>query len=186
MLEKIFTSKSRIKILEFLFFKKGETYLREIEREIKIPVSAVKREIDNLKEIGILKVEKNKIKLNDGCNFLEDLKNVFIKTDYLIYPLKEALNKKEIEFAFIFGSFAKGSYKEESDVDLIVVGNIKLSGVIRAIKVPEEKTKREINPVVWTIENLKKEKNGAFVRDIFKKKIIMIKGDENELRKITK
>ena len=186
MLEKLFTSKNRIKIIQFLFFEKEESYIREIARELKLSSNAVKREVDNLVVIGLIEKEKNKIKMNKKSNILGELKSIFIKTDYLIYPLKEALNKKEIKFAFIFGSFAGDSYKEESDVDLMVIGNIKLNDVIKIIKIPEEKTKRDINPVVWTIENLKREKNSGFIRDVFKKKIIMIRGDENELRKITR
>ena len=43
---------------------------------------------------------------------------------------------------------------------------------------------REVNPVVWTIDNLKKQKNSGFIKDIFKKECIMLKGDKNELQKI--
>ena len=64
MLEKLFTSKNRIKILNFFLFKKTESHIREIARELKIPVSAVKRETDNLLLIGILKQEKRSITLN--------------------------------------------------------------------------------------------------------------------------
>jgi len=187
MLEKIFTSKNRIKIIEFLFFKKKETYIREISNELKIPVSAVKREIDNLLGIGIINKKGNKIKLNKKCNIIEDLKNIFIKTDSIVYPIKEIINKnKKIQYALIFGSFARGDYSQGSDIDLIVLGNISLGLVIKILKPIENKIKRDINPVVWTLENLKKEKNSSFVKDIFKKRIIMIKGDENEIRKIIK
>ena len=168
MIEKLFTSKNRVKILNFLLFEKTETYIREISRELKISASAVKREIDNLAFISIIKINRNKIILNRNCNFLDDLKNIFIKTDFIIYPLKEAIgSNKKIKFAFIFGSFARGKYSEESDIDLFVVGNIKLSEIYKLLKPLEEKTKREVNPVVWTLDNLKKEKNSGFIRDIF-------------------
>ncbi|MBI2630066.1 nucleotidyltransferase domain-containing protein [Candidatus Pacearchaeota archaeon] len=184
MIEKIFTSKNRVKILGFLFFKKNKSYIREISRELKIPVSAVKKETDNLLSVGIIKLSDKRIVLEDNCNFLGDLKNIFIKTDFIVYPLKEALLKIDAEFIFIFGSFANGAYSNESDIDLFVVGNIKPSKVYELIKRAEEIIKRSINPVVWTYENLKKEKDSGFVKDVFKKKIIMIKGDENELRRI--
>ena len=184
MLEKIFTSKNRIKIMEYLFFVKNETYIREIGKNLKISPSAVKREVDNLENIGIIKKSSNKIKLNSESNIIDDLKNIFVKTDYISYKIKEILDKTKAKFVFIFGSFAKGTYDSNSDIDLLIIGDFKLSEVYNLLKPVEEKTKREINPVVWTIENLKKEKNSGFVKDIFKKNIIMIKGDENELRKI--
>jgi len=184
MLEKLFTSKNRIKILEYLFFYNKEIYLREIVKELKISPSAVKREIDNLLSIGLINKQKNKIILNEFCNILEDLKKIFLKTDFIIYPITKALKNKKIKFAFLFGSFPRGDYKIDSDIDLMIIGNIPLSSVIRIIKPVEDKIKREINPIVWTLENLKKQKQSGFVKDIFKKKIIIIKGNENELRKI--
>lgn len=184
MLEKIFTSKNRVKIIGFLLFNKNETYLREISKSLNVPVSAVKREIDNLEMAGIVIKTKNKISVNQKSSILDDLKNIFIKTEYITYPLKNLLLNKKIKFALIFGSFARGEYKKESDVDLLIIGDLKLSEGYKLLKPLEEKIKREINPVIWTIENLKKEKNSGFIKDIFKKKIIMVKGEENELRKI--
>src|SRR3989344_4009023 len=184
MLEKLFTSKNRLKILKFFLFERSESYIREISRELKIPVSAVKGEIDNLVSLGILSAQKNKIIINSNCNFIEDLKNIFIKTDFIILPLKNSLEKIKAEFIFIFGSFAQGNYSNESDIDLFVIGNIKPSKIYEIINEAEKVLKRNINPVVWTIEYLKKEKDSIFVRDIAKKKIMIISGDENELRKV--
>ena len=186
MLEKLFTSKNRIKILQFLFFEKSETYLREIAKELKISPSAVKREIDNLNKIDLIKKENNKISLNEKCNFMEDLKNIFIKTAAIVYPLKEILKSNKINFALIFGSFARGDCSSESDIDLMVIGSMKLSEVLQLTNPVEDKIDREINPVVWTVESLEKQKDSSFIRDIFKKGIIMIKGEENELRRIVK
>jgi predicted nucleotidyltransferase len=184
MLEKLFTSKNRVKLLNFFLFESDESHIREISRKLKIPVSAVKGEIDNLIFIGILNINKSKITLNKECNYLDDLKNMFIKTDAIIYPIRESMEKTDADFIFIFGSFARGEYHRESDVDLMVIGNQKLFDIIKILKPAEEKIKREINPVVWKLNNLKKEKNSSFIQDIFKKGIIMIKGDENELQKI--
>jgi len=184
MLEKLFTSKTRVKILEYLLFKSQETYIRKIARELKISPSAVKREIDSLASLAIIRVNQNRIILNEKCNFLKDLKNIFIKSDFIIYPLSKVLIDKKIKYAFIFGSFARGDYKDYSDLDLMVIGDIKSFNLYKRIKPVEGVIKKDINPVIWTLENLKKEKVSSFIKDIFKKGIIMIKGDENELREI--
>ncbi len=129
MLEKLFTSKNRIKLLEFFLIAGGSGRLREISRKLKIPTSFLSKELKNLTLIGLIIKDSSIYRANRGCNFLEDLKNILLKTDSLVYPLSEALSGKQIKFAFIFGSFARGSYHAESDVDLMVVGDIKLSGV---------------------------------------------------------
>ncbi|OGJ15383.1 hypothetical protein A3K73_07955 [Candidatus Pacearchaeota archaeon RBG_13_36_9] len=186
MLEKIFTSKNRIKIMGFLFFEKQETHIREISRELKISPSAVKSEVENLLFVGIIKKEKNKIALNKRSSIAEDLKNILIKTDFIVYPIKEALKKVDAEFIFIFGSFARGDLTGESDIDLMVIGKISSFELYENIKPAEDKIRKEINPVVWTLEHLRGKKDSGFVKDIFKKGIIMIKGEEDELRKIVK
>ncbi len=186
MLEKLFTSKNRIKIMGFLFFQKKETHLREISRELKISPSAVKGEVENLLFVGVIKKEKDKITLNQKSTILEDLKNILIKTEFIVYPIKEALKGINADFIFIFGSFARGEFTEESDIDLMVIGKIKSDEVYEKIKLAEDKIRKEINPVVWTLEHFKEKKESGFVKDIFKKGIIMIKGEEDELRKIIK
>ncbi|MBI3622822.1 nucleotidyltransferase domain-containing protein [Candidatus Pacearchaeota archaeon] len=187
MLEKIFTSKTRVRILSFLLFEKREAHIRGISKMLRIPVSSVKREVDNLLSIGIIKKQENKILINEKNSIIGDLKNIFVKTDFIAYPLEEAVRKnRKIKYVLIFGSFARGEYKEDSDIDLMIIGDIKLDEVIKIINPIENQIKKDINPIVWNVKYLIERKNEGFVRDLFSKKIIMIKGDENELRKIIK
>ena len=186
MIEKLFTSKNRIKILELLLFSNQSFSMREIERKLNIPVSAVKREIDNLEKLTILKKENGKYSSNQKCTFLESLIDIFLKTDAFKFELETILPKNKINFAFIFGSFSNNEYNIDSDVDLFVIGKIKMAEVIKLVKPFERKIKREVNPVVWSLDNLKSKSNISFVKDIFSKKIMMILGDEHELRSIIK
>lgn len=186
MLDKLFTSKARIKILGYLFFKKKETYLRETAKELNLSPSAVKREFDNLAEIDIIKKQKNKIILNESNPFFEELKQIFLKTDFIAYPIKEALTKKDIEFALIFGSFAKGNFNSESDLDLLIIGKISLSEAIKLLNPAEKIIGRNINTIIWNLHEFEERKKGKFAYEIFSGKILMIKGDENELRKIAR
>ncbi len=184
MIEKLFTSKARTKILEYLFFRKKETHLREIAKKLNIHPSAAKRELDNLLDLGIIQKQKNKILLNKSNPIIPDLKRIFLKTDSIKEPIKTALQKLNARFIFIFGSFAQEKYTAESDIDLMIIGNCKQADVF-ALLMPVEKTlERDINPVIWAMEDLIKNKNKGFVKDIMKKNRIMIKGDEYELQRI--
>jgi len=186
MLKRLFTSKARIKILNYLFFYNKETYLREIVNNLKLSPSAVKRELDNLLDLRLIKKQKNKITLDDSNPILEDLKRIFLKTSSISQPIEKALKKRGIKFALIFGSFAQGKYDSESDIDLLVIGKIKQQKIFKLLKPIEGLIKREINPVVWTLKELKENKNKGFVRDIIKKNKIMVIGDKNEFQRIIK
>lgn len=186
MLERLFTSKVRIKILEYLFFYNKETYLREISAELNLSPSAVKRELDNLLDLGLIKKQKNKIFLDESSPILEDIRKIFLKTDSIVYFIKKALIKKNIQFALIFGSFAQGKHTSESDIDLLIIGKIKEDEIFKLLKPAEKLTEREINPVVWTLQELQKNKNKGFVKNILKKNKIMVIGDKNEFQRIVK
>ncbi len=173
--------------MKYLFFESKETHIREISNQLKISSSAVKREIDNLESVGVIEKEGNKIKLNRKNNIVDELKSIFVKTDYIVYSLEDLLKKnKKIEFALVFGSFSRGDYHTESDIDVLIIGNVKLSETFKLFKPLEEETGREINPVVWSIKSIQKKKDNRLMNEIFAGKVIMIKGEEDELRKIVK
>ena len=184
MLEKLFTSKNRIKILGFLFFEKDESYIREISKILKINSSGVKKDVDNLLELNILSKRGNKIFLNKECNFVDDLKSIFIKTDYVVYPIKESLNGLKADFILVFGSFARGKINNESDVDLLILSNQKAFDIYNKLKPIEKKINREINPIIWSLDDFQENKKNKLRKEIISNKYILIKGDESEFRKI--
>ncbi len=58
-LKKLFTSSNRVKILEFFLFQgKREYYPREIENITGVPYTAIRRELKNLEEIGLVTEKK--------------------------------------------------------------------------------------------------------------------------------
>jgi len=186
MIEKLFTSKIRVILLTYFLFEVGKGHLREISRKLKMPVSGVKREVDNLISLGILVKEGTNIIFNEECNIGEELKSILVKTDALIYPISKIFQKDEIDFALVFGSFARGDYKAGSDVDLMIIGNVHSSVIYKKIKSVESIVQREINPVILSLSDLKKQKDSGLMKDIQKKGFIMIKGDEDEFKKFIK
>tara|TARA_Y100000310_G_scaffold316526_1_gene368386 strand:- start:1010 stop:1576 length:567 start_codon:yes stop_codon:yes gene_type:complete len=184
MIERLFTSKNRVKLLEYFILGKKAGRLREISRKTKIPVSAVSRELTNLILLSIIKKDKDSFSLNEECTFLLDLRNILLKTDSFKFEIEKAFKNRKVEFVFVFGSFANNNYTSESDMDLFVVGNISNIELTKMLRPIEDKLDREINHVIWPLQNLKEKSKISFIRDIAKKKIIMIKGNENELRKI--
>lgn len=168
----------------YFLFSKEKARLRELARSLRLPVSAMAGELRNLQSLSIIKKEKDYFTVNEECNFLLELRSLFLKTDALKIAFEKALKKKQINFGFIFGSFANENYTGESDIDLFIIGKIINEEIFKIIKPLEKELQREINPVVWLLDELKRKKEENFIKEIFKKKIIMIKGEENELRKI--
>nr|QNO52415.1 hypothetical protein IAKEDICC_00037 [Methanosarcinales archaeon ANME-1 ERB6] len=59
MLQKLFTSKTRVKLLTlFMMNPKREMYVREIARNTEENLNTIRRELANLEGIGLLKSER--------------------------------------------------------------------------------------------------------------------------------
>ncbi len=77
MLEKLFGSKARVKILKnFLLNPDKKFYIRQLARDLKLQVNSVRRELSNLEEFGLLSSDdNNNINSNVLSNTLEHKKN---------------------------------------------------------------------------------------------------------------
>ena len=186
---KIFKSKTRKELFRLYFTNPdNEYYLRELERNLDIPVSMIRNELVNLEKDGmfISKKKDNSIyySLNKSYPLFEELKSIVFKTIGIQGLLKETLNKtKDIEVAFIYGSFAKKEEAAKSDIDLFIMGRIDDSRLLREIRKLEEVLKREINYTIFTRDEFKKKvkEKDSFIIELLENPKIFIVGSEDEL-----
>lgn len=193
MLEKLFTSKSRVKILHLLFFDPhNEFHLREISRRTGVSAPHIKKELENLKEINLVTERREGnlklFKINKSSPIFDELKRIFIKTESVGNLLRKKFEELKVKYSLIYGSFASGKESELSDIDLLIIGNIKEKEVLEIIRKSEKIIGREINYILWNeneFEKRAREKHHLLF-DIIKKPIIMLAGDKNEFRKAVK
>jgi predicted nucleotidyltransferase len=125
-------------------------------------------------------------KLRAKSPIAEDLKRIFLKTESIGQVIMKELDTRKIKFAFIFGSFAKGVETPTSDVDVLMIGDVKEDDVLRSISKTERRIGREINFILWTKEEFleKIDKKIPLIKEISKTPVIMIVGDEDELKRL--
>ena len=194
MLKQLLGSRIRISVLKLFVFNPGkEYYIREIERLTKEPFDPLRMELQRLKNIGLLKSRASGRQKYYSANpkhaLFPDIKSIVLKTVGIGDLLKSAFDKKgDILAAFIYGSYAKNDECAASDIDIFVAGDIsskELQGIISDI---ESRTKREINPAVYSQKELRekyKSKNN-FITGVLKGQKIFLKGSENGLRKLAR
>jgi len=193
MLEKLFTSKTRIKLLELLLFNpQKEFHIRQISRMIGISAPYIAKELKNLKEINlIIEFRKGNLKLfkiNKKAPIFEEIKRIFLKTESFGEILIKNLKNLDVKYALIYGSFASGKESEKSDIDLLIIGDVNEEKILEVIRSLELKTAREVNYILWNSKEFEekiREKHHLLI-DIIKKPFIMLIGDKNEFRKIVK
>ena len=133
-------------------------YFREIERSIGMGRGAVQRELENLVNTGLIVRRKqgNQVyyQANPKSPIFAELKSVMVKTTGVADVLREALKpfQGHIETAFIYGSFAKGTENADSDVDVLVIGDLPFSEVVDALASAQEIIGREVNPSVYPVD----------------------------------
>ena len=88
MLKTFFSSKTRVKIIRlFVNNPEGRYYLREIAKVLDEPITPIRRELINLKKVGLLEITPvaNLIFYHLNADFLlyEELKGMVEKTEKL-------------------------------------------------------------------------------------------------------
>lgn len=126
LLKRLFTSQTRVKLLTiFLLNPEQEFYIRELTRRLDEQINSVRRELDNLKKLGLLKSRmKNRKKfyvINQKFPLLSELQGIIVKTtDQNEAVVENIIKMGKIEFLLLSGHFIK----RDSEVDLLVIGEI--------------------------------------------------------------
>ena len=159
----------RRQLLATLLLRPDERFhVRELGRMTGLSPGSIHRELKILAESGLLRQKRvgNQVlyQSNPDCPVFEELASIFRKTAGLADLLRDALREhaEKIDTAFVFGSMATGRQIPSSDVDVMVLGDVQLIDVVKALSSLSETLGREINPVVMTTDD--------FVADLAKKK----------------
>jgi len=189
ILAKILSSKIRAEIFRNLFGVKSEAalHMREIERRTGFAIGTVQKELHKLQRLDIITRLRDGNRVYYRANTVHplypDIRNIVLKTSGLADVIKNALgNEKGIKVAFVFGSFARQEEKANSDVDLMVVGDIGLRKLTALLMDVSGKIGREINPHIFSEKEFVKRKKGRdhFLNQVLESPKIFIIGTEND------
>jgi hypothetical protein len=162
--------------------------VREITREIKEEINAVRRELDRMVKAGILKSEERGNRLyyyvNKSYLYYPELLRMIAKSDGLgeqFLKLKRKLGL--LTFVMFSGEFVTGERKHHDDVDVLVIGNVVLPELQAMVKEEEQRIGREINYTVLSDEEFefRKQRRDPFLMDVLFGSRVMIIGTEEEL-----
>lgn len=159
MIDALFGSKTRVKLLHLFLNSPGQSfYVREITRKIDEQINSVRRELSNMLEVGIITSDSadNKLyyQVNQRYDYYIPLRAIFgdNAAEVNIVPVSEESLTDEYEtavraipglrLAIFAGVLVRGS---SSAVDVVLVGNVTPAKVTAAIKIIEKGEGRDIN-----------------------------------------
>jgi len=148
----------------------------------------VQRELKHLNEMGIV-IPRHVGNLclyqaDEKSPIYSELKSLVIKSFGVAGEIKNALNtlKEDIQFAFIFGSFAIGEFTARSDIDLLIVTSLSFRKITSALSSVQGILAREINPVVFSTREMREKlrNHDGFLLNVINGDKIFVLGEENE------
>lgn len=198
MVEQLFGSKTRVKLLSLFFNNPGRPfYVREITRKIDEQINSVRRELANLLSIGLVSSDGSNNRLyyevNPKYEYYEQLRGIFTaipakSADPVIQETREEdkiikllRGTGSITFAFLTGSFARD---DRTNVDIFVVGDINKARLAKVVSDLEREMGRELNYSALTPEEYqyRLSLNDRFVTGVLEaRKIVIIDGQEKPL-----
>ena len=184
-------SLTRQEILSLLLLNPTRQYhQREIFRLINKGNGAVQRELEKLKQAGYVcckrRLNKHYYQANQDHIAYTALRDFICRTVGPVGQIYKALkhNSKTISIAFIYGSVAAYNAQEDSDVDLMIIGDVTYLELAKRLRKVQRKINREINTSIFTPQEFasRYDMNGGFIADIVSGHKLFVLGDEDELR----
>jgi DNA-binding transcriptional ArsR family regulator len=187
-LQDFMLSRVRVKVMELFFtHPDGIYYVREITREIKEEINAVRRELDRMTQTGLLRSESRGNRLYYSLNpryfFYPELQQMVAKSTGLGKKvIKNRSRLGDLQFVMFSGKFIRKVRPRQDEVDLLVIGDVVLPELQTLVKEEEAQLGREMNYAVFSLDefNFRKTRRDPFIMDILFGTRVMIIGSEDE------
>lgn len=173
MLKEIFSSNTRVKLLNvFLLNPEEEYFIRELTRLLDEQINSVRRELDNLKKVGLLKARsKNRKKyyhVNKDFIIYNELRNICAKASAFDTDIVKQI-KKLGDFDLIVLSGVFVDEQETKNVDLLLVGQADKVDLEKFLK-NELKFEREVKYSLMSKEDFlyRFNLNDKFIKEMVK------------------
>lgn len=181
-LEKLFGSKTRAKLLSLFFSNPSKSYyVREITRVIEEQINSVRRELNNLNTLGLVKIENYENKVYYSANMkhpfarpmaqifsskIESVQEVSVKQnpwEEYIRPVNNILD------ALLVTNRLPG----QEGIDLLIIGDDRTHKLSRWAELVEKRQGKPLNYVIFSKEDYyyRKSLRDRFITDIFKLQI---------------
>src|SRR5256714_4699690 len=167
-----------------------ELHTREIARRVEADAHPVQRALELMLDAGLVQSRRlGNLRLWSArdTELAAPVREIVRRTAGLADGLRGGLSSiRGVQLAFLFGSYTSGQDELGSDVDLFIVGSPNWNELSRELTMHETRLGREINPVIWTVDELSgpTPKQRRFLNGLMRKSRIWLVGDDDELERI--
>jgi uncharacterized protein len=192
-LASLFPNQTILDVLTLLLLHPDqEFYQREISERTSTGTIQVQRALKRIQAAGLALSARrgNRIYYTSDTRHPahEDLKRVLIKTVGLGDQLRKCLepHHSKIRLSFIYGSLATGKENRDSDIDLIIVGELTSRQATKILGPLGREMDREFNATLYPEKEFrsKLKRGNRFIQQVVSESKIWLIGNEDELREL--
>jgi len=190
MINSFFKSRIRSDLLRIFFSNPEDSfYGRELARKIGASAGNTHKMLKKLEGEGLLETtERGNLKfysVNRAYPLFFEFKKIVDKTVGIEHQLRVGLKSlKGLKFTFLFGSYVKGDFMADSDIDVFVIGDVDEDELMKKIRKVEEIVGREVNFHVSDVDEfVEKLEKKSFYKDIVQNYILLTDND-GEFKKL--
>lgn len=166
-----------------------EFHLSELRRLTGLGSASLQRELNRLADAGLVLSERvgnlRRFRANPHSPVFGELVGLTRKTLGAEPLLHDALLPlaPDLQAAWIYGSYAKGTDTADSDIDVMIVSEtLMLSRVFEAVQPAEAQLGRKVNPTLYTPAEFKKRltETDSFVNRVLAQPVLPLIGNLHE------
>ena len=190
-IEKLFSNRVMTELLRvFMTHPDEEFHQRQLASLIGRARRPVQLNLQRLEDLGLIasRPDGNRVayRANKLSPIFEDLKRIVLKTVGLGDLLREGLTDciERVALAFVYGSVAEGTDDAGSDIDLLIVGDLSVRDLSKAVSRVREHMNRELSVHVYSRAEFRRKYRAGnhFIRKVTKAKKILVVGGDEEFR----
>ena len=185
-------SSTRQRLLSALLLNPHQpVYATELANHLGLRPSTLQRDLAKFTQAGILKMSRSGnrayFQANEECPVFPELRTLLIKTAGLVDVLRDELTPlaSKIKVAAVYGSIASGTETSGSDIDVLIIGSVRMIELSPLLEKATGTLRRQINPSLYTPEEFsQKARRSHFVQSVLGKPLLFVLGTSRDLETI--
>ncbi len=180
----LFRSEMQLRLLSLLLLQPERSWaLQELAQTLDAPASSVHRELVRAESAGIIRrdatARPHRFRAAIDDPFNGPLVELLRRSVGVEEQLRDALDRPEILAAAIYGSWGSGARRPDSDIDVIVIGDVGLRELRRRVRPIGKEAGRTIDLTVFSAGEFQRllAEDASFVRRVREAPITPLVGD---------
>lgn len=183
----LFRSEMQLRLLALLLLQAERSFtLSELAAALDAPSSSVHRELERAEDAGIIvrdaTARPHRFRAATDDPVAELLSALLTRTVGIETELAETLDRPDVQLALIYGSWATGKRRPDSDVDVLVVGSADLRDLRRAVRPIGKAAGRTIDVTAFAPQEFREliRDKSSFARRILDEPALVLTGNLQE------